>query len=380
MALRRLPDRARDRGRGQNGRDERAADAYAAPGSSQRDADRAVAALVAHLRRIETGKPVAGRFDLPGHYASVLRIDERTGIAFGTDGVGTKMVVAERLGRFETIGIDCVAMNVNDLICVGAEPIAMLDFILCREADPEVCGAIGVGLRRGAELAGIEIPGGEIAQVGDIVSGWELSGSAIGLVALDAIVDGERIEPGDPVIGLPSSGLHSNGYTLARRALERRPARRRAARSAARRACCSSRPRSTSAPVLELLGSEVDVRGLAHITGDGLNNLLRLAAPVGYEIDDPLPVPPIFELIAELGEVSDEEMHEVFNMGCGFACVVAAGRRGGGARAAARSLPGRAADRPGDRSGRGGRAGAGVAALTAGARGATLGAWDGWVG
>ena len=133
------------------------------------------------------------------------------------------MVVAERLGGFETIGIDCVAMNVNDLVCVGAEPIALLDFILCREADAETCGAIGAGLRRGAELAGIEIPGGEIAQVGDVVSGWELTGSAIGLVALDAIVTAPRIEPGDPVIGLPSSGLHSNGYTLARRALERVP-------------------------------------------------------------------------------------------------------------------------------------------------------------
>ena len=193
-------------------------DAYADAGVDQRGADAAVEALVRSLRLIDTGKP-SRVVDLPGHYASVLRLDERTGIAFGTDGVGTKMVVAERLGRFDTIGIDCVAMNVNDLICVGAEPIAMVDFILCREADPEVCGAIGVGLRRGAELAGIEIPGGEIAQVGEIVSGWELGGSAIGTVALDAIVDGARIEPGDAVIGLPSTGLHSNGYTLARRVL-----------------------------------------------------------------------------------------------------------------------------------------------------------------
>ena len=103
-----------------------------------------------------------------------------TGIAFGTDGVGTKMVVAEQLGRFETIGIDCIAMNVNDLVCVGAEPIALVDFILCPTADPELCGAIGEGLRRGAELSGIEIPGGEIAQVGDVVNGLELAGSAIG--------------------------------------------------------------------------------------------------------------------------------------------------------------------------------------------------------
>src|SRR5918998_1114603 len=177
-------------------------DAYTQAGVSQADADASVAALVAHLGAIQTGKP-SRVWPLPGHYASVLRLDERTGIAFGTDGVGTKMVVAERLGRFETIGIDCIAMNVNDLVCVGAEPIAMLDFILCREADAEVCGQIGVGLRAGAEQAGIEIPGGEIAQVGDVVSGWELGGSAIGIVTLDRIVTGERVEPGDALLGLP---------------------------------------------------------------------------------------------------------------------------------------------------------------------------------
>jgi phosphoribosylformylglycinamidine cyclo-ligase len=298
-------------------------DAYARAGVSQRDADSAVEALVRSLKLIETGKP-SRVVPLPGHYASVLRIDERTGVAFGTDGVGTKMLVAQRLGDFTTIGIDCIAMNVNDLICVGAEPIAMLDFILCRSADPDVCGAIGVGLRRGAERAGIEIPGGEIAQVGDIVSGWELGGSAIGLVELDAIVDGGRAEPGDALIGLPSSGLHSNGYTLARRALRQVPLEDdRLGRPLGEILIA---PTEIYVPaVLELLGSEIDVRGLAHITGDGLNNLTRLAAPVGYEISNPLDVPPVFDLIAELGEASADEMYEVFNMGCGFVCVVAAG-------------------------------------------------------
>jgi phosphoribosylformylglycinamidine cyclo-ligase len=297
-------------------------EAYARAGVSQREADRAVEALVRSLREIDTGKP-SRVVDLPGHYASVLRLDDRRGLALGTDGVGTKMLVAERLGRFETIGIDCVAMNVNDLVCVGAEPIAMLDFILCERADPEVIGAIGVGLRRGAELAGIEIPGGEIAQIGDIVHGLELAGSAVGLVELDAIVTGDRIEPGDAILGLPSSGLHANGYTLARSALadlslddERlgRPL-----------GDILLEPTEIYVkPVLELLASAVDVRGLAHITGDGLNNLLRLSDAVGYEIDARLSVPPIFDLIAELGGVSEEEMYEVFNMGCGFACVVPA--------------------------------------------------------
>ena len=296
-------------------------DAYAEAGVSQRQADSAVDALVAHLARIDTGKP-SRVVPLPGHYASVLRLDDRTGIAFGTDGVGTKMVVAEQLGRFETIGVDCIAMNVNDLICVGAEPIAMLDFILCSTADPEVCGAIGEGLRTGAEQAGIEIPGGEIAQVGDVVAGWELTGSAIGLVGLDAIVSGADIAAGDALIGLPSSGLHSNGYTLARRVLGDVPLDD--ARLGRPLGDVLLEPTVIYVrAILELLGSGLGVHGLAHITGDGVNNLLRLSREVGYEISDPLPVPAVFDLIAELGDVNAAEMHEVFNMGLGFVCVVA---------------------------------------------------------
>jgi phosphoribosylformylglycinamidine cyclo-ligase len=297
-------------------------DAYTRAGVSQRHADASVAALVAHLSQIDPGRP-SRVVPLPGHYASVIRVDERLGVAMATDGVGTKMVVAERLGRFDTIGIDCIAMNVNDLICVGAEPIAMLDFILCSEANADVCGQIGAGLRAGAEAAGIEIPGGEIAQVGDVVSGWELSGTAIGLVGLDAIVTGESVEPGDPVIGLPSSGLHSNGYTLARTALG--DVQLDDDRLGRPLGDVLLEPTEIYVrAVLELLDSAVDVRGLAHITGDGLNNLLRLGTGVGYEIDDPLPVAPVFDLIRELGGVAEEEMHEVFNMGCGFCCVVAA--------------------------------------------------------
>jgi phosphoribosylformylglycinamidine cyclo-ligase len=297
-------------------------DAYAKAGVDQGAADAAVAGLVKALGAIQLGRP-SRQVPLPGHYASVIALDERTGIALSTDGVGTKLLVAEELGRFDTVGIDCVAMNVNDVICVGAEPLAMLDYIAVDSADPAVCAEVGVGLARGAELAGIEIPGGELAQLGSLVSGVDVSGACFGTVALDAVVDGSAVAPGDVVIGLPSSGIHSNGYTLARSALagialgdER-----------------LGRPLSDVLlepteiyvkPVLELLRSAVEVRGLAHITSGGLNNLLRLAAPVAYEIDAPLPVPPIFGLIQERGEVSDEEMYEVFNMGCGFCVVIPA--------------------------------------------------------
>ena len=297
-------------------------DAYARAGVDQSAADSAVAALVRALAAIRLERP-SRQLPLPGHYASVIQIDERTGIALSTDGVGTKLVLAEQLGRFDTIGIDCVAMNVNDVICVGAEPLAMLDYLAVERADPDLCAEIGRGLARGAELAAIEIPGGELAQLGELVRGFDLAGACFGLLELDSLVDGSAIEADDPVIGLPSSGLHSNGYTLARRALEQVPLED----DRLGRPLGDALLEPTEIyvkPVLELLRSDVEVRGLAHITSGGLGNLLRLRAEVGFEIEDPLPVPPVFELIAEHGSVPEEEMYEVFNMGCGFCCVVAA--------------------------------------------------------
>jgi phosphoribosylformylglycinamidine cyclo-ligase len=298
-------------------------DAYAKAGVDQGAADSAVAGLVRALGAINLGRPSA-QVPLPGHYASVIKIDARTGIALSTDGVGTKLVLAEELGRFDTVGIDCVAMNVNDVICVGAEPLAMLDYIAIEQAEPGVCEEIGVGLARGAELAGIEIPGGELAQLGEMVNGVDISGACFGTVALDAIVDGSAVAPGDVVIGLPSSGLHSNGYTLARTALA----------GLALDDEQLGRPLGEVLlapteiyvkPVVELLRSPVEVHGLAHITSGGTGNLLRLAAEVGYEIDAPLPVPEVFALIQERGAVSGKEMSEVFNMGCGFCVVVPGG-------------------------------------------------------
>ena len=164
-------------------------DAYAKAGVSQSDADLAVSRLVAALATANIGRPTR-QVDLKGHYAAVMRLDNRTGIALSTDGVGTKLLVAEELGRFDTVGIDCIAMNVNDIICVGAEPVAMLDYLAVEKADPEMCEQIGVGLARGAELAGIEIPGGELAQIGDLVKGFDIAGACFGTVALDSIIDG----------------------------------------------------------------------------------------------------------------------------------------------------------------------------------------------
>jgi phosphoribosylformylglycinamidine cyclo-ligase len=289
---------------------------YARAGVDTARAEQAVAALVDVLRRIDPGRPSRAVLG-SGHYANVLRLDDRTGIALSTDGVGSKVIVAEQLGRFDTVGIDCIAMNVNDVICVGAEPLAVLDYIAVEE-----------GLRAGAELASVEIPGGELAQLPELIRGhpsprgFDLVGACFGTVALDAMVTGARVAPGDAVIGIPSSGVHSNGLTLARRALpdlDERPAELGGA--SAGEALLEPTVIYVRA-VMDLLRSGVDVRGLAHITSGGLLNLLRLEAEVGYEIAEPLPRLPIFELIAERSQAEEAELLEVFNMGCGFCCVV----------------------------------------------------------
>jgi phosphoribosylformylglycinamidine cyclo-ligase len=303
-------------------------DAYADSGVDTGAADRAVAALVGVLREIDPGRPSRSR--LPsGHYAAVLEVAPNLGIVVGTDGVGSKLIVAEQTGRYDTVGIDCVAMNVNDIVCVGAEPIALVDYLAVERSDPDVMAQIGVGLRRGAEAAGVEIPGGEVAVLPELIrghpspNGFDLTAACFGTVALDAMITGADIAPGDALIGLPSSGLHSNGYSLARRTVEgldldTRPD----ALGGASLADALLEPTVIYVrAVLELVRSAVPVHGLAHITGGGLMNLLRLRDGVGYDISDPLPVPGIFTLIAERGKVTPAEMWEVFNMGCGF-CVV----------------------------------------------------------
>ena len=302
--------------------------AYARAGVDQGRAGRAVAAIVDVLAGIDLGRPSRAALG-SGHYAAVLRLDDRTGLALSTDGVGSKVIVAEQMGRFDTVGIDCVAMNVNDLVCVGAEPIALLDYIAVERADPDMLRQIGEGLRAGAEQAAIEIPGGELAQLPELIRGhpspygFDLAGTCVGLVPLDRIVTGAAVRPGDALIGIPSSGVHSNGLTLARRAfpdLDETPPEL-GGRSAGD---VLLEPTVIYVrAVLELLGSGLDVRGLAHITGDGLLNLLRLEAEVGYLIDSPLPVPAVFELVAERTGTDPAELWEVFNMGCGFVCAVA---------------------------------------------------------
>jgi phosphoribosylformylglycinamidine cyclo-ligase len=223
-------------------------------------------------------------------------------------------------------------MNVNDLLCVGAEPLAMLDYIAVQEADPAMLAAIGKGLYEGARQANISIPGGEIAQVRELIKGvregrgFDLAGACVGTVPLDKIIVGQDIRPGDVVIGLPSSGIHSNGLTLARDVFFSRakmgPEQHVPELGRSIGEELLEPTRIYVREVLDVLRSGVQVKALAHITSDGLTNLLRVQSVVGYVLDTLPEPPPVFRLLQRLGGVSDEEMFQVYNMGVGFCLVV----------------------------------------------------------
>src|SRR5207248_9478341 len=171
--------------------------------------------LLGWVNRTAALRPGMGRPLLPnGYFANVVQLTEDLGLALCTDGVGTKILVAEMLGKYDTIGIDCVAMNVNDLLCVGAEPVALVDYIATARAEAGVLEEIGKGLYEGARQANVSIPGGELAQLPEIIrgagpdSGVDLVGTAVGVVHPDRILTGARGRPGDAVIGPASTGLH----------------------------------------------------------------------------------------------------------------------------------------------------------------------------
>lgn len=276
-----------------------------------------------------------------GHFASVVNVDD-VGIAITTDGVGTKTIIAQLMDRFDTIGIDCVAMNVNDVICVGARPVSMVDYLAVQRTDPKIMSEIGRGLADGAKEAGISIVGGETALLPEVIrgeaegTGLDLAATCIGKVGMRDIITGRDIRPGDAIVALCSSGIHSNGFTLARNVFGLTPDRSWGEKSETLHTNYPElgttlgeellKPtRIYVREVLRMLDRGLAIKGLAHITGDGLLNLPRLDADVGYVIETLPETPPIFELIRAAGrqEVPYAEMFEVFNMGMGFCVVVA---------------------------------------------------------
>ncbi len=267
-----------------------------------------------------------------GYYANVLDLGNNHGLAISTDGVGTKIIVAQLMDKYDTIGIDCIAMNVNDILCVGAKPISMVDYIAVQSQDQKLLNEIGKGLLEGAKISQISIPAGEIAQVEEMLRGerdgygFDLVGTAVGTVNIDKIIQGQDIHDGDILLGLRSSGIHSNGYTKAREVLlgsgkyEINSYINELGKTLGEGLL---EPTHIYVPeIMEILQSGLEVKALAHITGDGFLNLTRVKAECGYIIDN-LPEPlPIFNLIQETGNVSDEEMFKIYNMGIGFCIVV----------------------------------------------------------
>ncbi len=302
------------------------------------DADAAAAGLsglLAWVRETRDFREGAGEQIVPnGFFASVLRLTDRLSLAISTDGVGSKSVLAQLTGDFEPIGWDCVAVNVNDVVCVGAQPFALVDYIALQFPHEDMLSGLGKGMRDAAERARVAIVGGELSQHPDTLTGprpgyaFDISGTCVGLLDGAAPITGGRVEAGDVVLGMPSDGVHANGLTLARRVLiGNDPAAVERGLPECGRTVGGELLRRTRIYVpeaLAMLAAGVDVRGLAHISGDGLLNLLRLDAEVEYRLDALPSPPPVFEVIRREGNVALPEMHRVYNMGVGFCAVVPA--------------------------------------------------------
>jgi phosphoribosylformylglycinamidine cyclo-ligase len=254
-----------------------------------------------------------------GHYAGLIDFGEHV-LALTTDGVGTKMLVADALADWRTVGIDCIAMNANDLFVMNVEPVAFVDYIATDRLSVEKMAQIGEGLNEGARLANLNLVGGETAQLPGLVSGLDLAGTCLGVQEKGVVVTGGKIRPGDVILGVPSSGIHSNGLTLARRVVEK------AGGYGERLPDGTTLGRALLTPTRiyrEALDAcrMTEVHGMCHVTGSGLLNFPRLTR-YGFSFSDPLPVPPVFAWLQEKGEIDPVEMYRTFNMGMGFAYVL----------------------------------------------------------
>jgi len=293
---------------------------YAEAGVSQEEKAAHIAALVSALsfKRRGLGRPLTKI----GHFTGLVGFG-RYALSLCTDSVGTKLLVADDMRRWDSVGIDCVAMNVNDMVCIGAEPLAFVDYVAIESYDREKARQIGVGLNRGAAMANVSIIGGEVAVLPEIVRSYDLVGTCFGVVEKKRIVDGRAIRPGDVIIGLESTGIHSNGLTLARRVMSD------AALTIFDKVGGTGRPwgeellEPTAIYVKPLLRAmrRAKVHGMAHITGGGVRNLARLKRTVEFRITDPTKPQPVFRELQTLGGIEDREMYQTFNMGMGFALV-----------------------------------------------------------
>ena len=311
----------------------------------------AVASLIASLSASSrpSGTPGAP-VDLPGGFGGLIEFGDSL-LALATDGVGSKLQIASALKQWGGVGIDCMAMNVNDLLCVGAEPIAFVDYVAVPKPDPETHAALGASLAEACRLARVTLAGGETASLPGIVTELDLSGTALGYVKKGNAITGEHLQAGDVLIGLPSSGIHSNGYSLVRRVMEHTG--HEYTDDAPFNVASVGRSvmhfdghddaqftlgevflnptRIYCDPIVDLLKHAEteeaafalsDIRAICHVTGGGLSNLLRLHASLGWHISEPLPPHPEFDWLQEVGGIETREMYRTFNMGTGMILAV----------------------------------------------------------
>ncbi len=294
-------------------------------------------ALVPVLRRLARKTLSPDVIEGIGGFGCAVRIRSSNArrapvIVAGTDGVGTKLKIAFALGRHDTVGIDCVAMCVNDIICCGARPLFFLDYIGMGKLDPRVVSEVVKGVARGCAMAGISLVGGETAELPGIYGDgeYDLVGFAVGIASLDELPSPSSLREGDALVGLASSGLHSNGFSLARKVLLEH-AKLRLESVVPELGCTLGeellRPTRIYAGLITEIRRRFPIKAVAHITGGGIVDNLPRVLPQNLAArikTGSWPVPPIFKLIATLGNVSQDEMNRTFNNGLGMIVVTAA--------------------------------------------------------
>jgi len=272
--------------------------------------EKATEALIAQIKDVNR-KGDGESIKLDNGFAGLVKLGDGA-LAVCTDGVGSKILLAEELDSIHTVGIDCVAMNVNDLICVGSEPLSFVDYIALEKPDEKLMAKIGMGLAEGCRQANCTLSGGETAILPELVHGFDIAGTSVGYVKQKDIIDGTKISEGDVLIGLKASGPHSNGYTLIRKLFD------------GDKEIGKQLVKPTRIYVKEVMDlvKQVEVHGIAHITGGGIDNINRINDNFQYVIDNPLPVLPVFNWLQEKGNIKDKEMYRTFNMGMGMIIII----------------------------------------------------------
>jgi len=286
------------------------ASTYSEAGVDIDASEKATEALIAQIKNV--GRKGDGEaIKLDNGFAGLVKLGDGA-LAMCTDGVGSKLLLAEEMDSLHTVGIDCVAMNTNDLICVGAEPLSFVDYVALDKPDEELMAKLGKGLAEGCKQSNCTLSGGETAILPELVHGFDIAGTSVGYVKQDEIIDGTKIAEGDILIGLKSSGPHSNGYTLIRKLFN------------GDKEIGKKLVEPTRIYVKEVMNliKQVEVHGIAHITGGGLDNISRINGNFQYVVDKPLSVPSVFDWLQKRGEVEAREMYRTFNMGMGMIIVV----------------------------------------------------------